>query len=135
MEGDGCIRERACEADDLEVLGRVFRRRECRCDDETEAAIVAMISDQDAPLGTLFAQRLKPCLDQLAAHTAALKARFYRYRTEDEPAALLRWAHLREGEMPNDLFAQHADKRQGECIGLAQRIDDERFRSVTEGKP
>jgi len=117
------------------VLGRVSRRRECRCDDETETAIVAMIADEDAPLGILFTQRLKPCLDQLAAHTAALKSRFDGHGTEDEPAALLRWAHLREGEMPNDLFAQHADKRQDECIGLAQRIDDEWFRSVTEGKP
>ena len=47
MEGDGGIREGVTKADDLEMLGWVLRRCECRCNDEAETAIVAMITDEE----------------------------------------------------------------------------------------
>ena len=72
------------------MLGRVSRRRKCRCNDEAETVIVTMIADEDAALGALLAHRLKTRLDELAAHTAPLQWRLNRHRTEGEPPAL-RW--------------------------------------------
>jgi len=55
VEGSRGIRERVTKADDLEVLGWVLSWRVCRCTDEAETVIVAMIADEDAPLGALQA--------------------------------------------------------------------------------
>src|SRR5437762_13346362 len=113
MEGDGGIREGVTKADDLEMLGWVLRRCECRCNDEAETAIVAMIADEDTPLGALLAYCLKTRLDELAAHTAPMKWRLDRHRSEGEPPAL-RWRpHLRERYMANNLLTKHSDERQG----------------------
>src|SRR5438067_1192453 len=101
MEGDGGIREGVTEADDLEMLGWV-RRCECRCNDEAKTAIVAMIADEDTPLGALLAYCLKTGLDELAAHTAPMKWRLDRHRTEGEPLALRWGTHLRERYMANN---------------------------------
>src|SRR5436309_14606587 len=95
MKGHRGIREGVTKADELEMLGWVLRRCECRCNDEPETVIVAMIADEDTPLGALLAYCLKTRLDELATHTPPLKWRFDRHRTEGEPPAL-RWrTHLR----------------------------------------
>src|SRR5207302_9844294 len=96
---------------------------------------VAVIADEDTPLGALLAYCLKTRLDKLAAHTAPLKWRLDRHRTEGEPPALRWGTHLRERDMTNNPLTKHSDERQGECISRAQRIDDERFRSVAEREP
>ena len=90
VKGNRSIREGVTKADDLEMLGRVLMRRECRCNDEAETVIVTMIADEDAALGAVLAYRLKTRLDELAADTAPLQWRLDRHRTEGEPP-LLRW--------------------------------------------
>jgi len=55
MKGDRGIREGVAKADDLEMLGWVLRRCECRCNDEAETVIVTTIADEDTPLGALLA--------------------------------------------------------------------------------
>ena len=90
MKGNRGIREGVAKAENLEMLGRVLRWCECRCNDEAETVIVTMIAGEDAALGALLGYRLKTRLDELAAHTAPLQWRLNRHRTEGEPSAL-RW--------------------------------------------
>ena len=37
--------------------------------------------------------------------------------------------------MAKDLLTKHGDERQGESIGVAQRIDDERLGPIAEREP
>ena len=135
MKGNRGIREGVTKAENLEMLGRVLRWRERRCNDEAETVIVTMIADEDTALSALLAYRLKTRLDELATHTAPLQWRLDRRRTEGEPPAPRWGSHLRERDMTNDLLTKHGDERQGKCIGVAQRINDERFGSVAEREP
>lgn len=135
MKGNRDIREGVTKADELEMLAWISSRRKCRCNDEAEPAIVAMIADKDTPLGALLANGLKPRPDELAAHPAPLKRRLDRHRPEGEPPALHRGTHLRERNVTNDLLTKHGDERHGKRIGFAQRIDDERLPSVAEPEP
>jgi hypothetical protein len=80
MKGHGAIRKRLTKTDNLKMLGRVLRRCECGRDDKAKPVIVAMIPDEDAPLGVLFSQRAQTHLDELAAHPAPLKRRIDRHR-------------------------------------------------------
>ena len=107
----------------------------CRCDDEAETMVVPMIAEEDTPFGALRADCLKTRPDQLAAHTPPLKSRLDRHRSEDKPPALPRGTRLRERDMADDLLTKCGDERQGQSTGLAQCIDDERFRSVAEREP
>ena len=75
MKGNRGIWEGVTKSNDLEMLGWVLRWCECRGNDEAKTVIVAMIAEEDTPLGALLAYRLKTRLDELAAHTAPLKWR------------------------------------------------------------
>ena len=75
MKGDRGIGEGVIKADDLEMFGWVLRRGKCRCHDEAETVVVAMIADEDTPLGASLAYGLKTRLDERAAHTAPLQWR------------------------------------------------------------
>ena len=113
MKGKRGIWGGVTKANDLEMLGWVLRCCECRCNDEAEAVIVAMIPDEDTPLGALLAYRLKTRLDELTAHTAPLQWRLDRHRSEGEPPAVGWRTYLREGDMTDDLLTKHGHERQG----------------------
>ena len=118
MKDNRAVRERVTKTDDLEMLGRVLRRCECWCHDKAKPVIVAMIPDEDAPLGVLFSKHPKTRLDELAAHPTPLKRRIDRHRAKSEPAALFWGPHFREGYMANDLVTLQGHQRQSQCIGL-----------------
>ena len=132
MKGDRGIREGVTKAGDLEMLSGVLSWCICRCDDEAETMVVPVIAEEDTPFGALRADCLKTRPDQLAANTPPLKSGLDRHRSEDKPPVLPRGTRLRERDMADDLLTKCSDERQGQGTGLAQCIDDERFRSVAE---
>src|SRR6266446_170160 len=113
MEDNRGLREGLTKADDLEVLGRVLRRREFRGDHEAEPMVVPMIAEEDASLGALLTECLKTRPNELATHAASLKLGLHGHRAEGEPPALRRGTHVRERDMADDLLAKHGDERQG----------------------
>ena len=135
MKGDGELGEHVTEADDLEVLGWVVRRRKLGSNDEAKAMVVAMIAKEDAALGALLAQRLETGLDELRAHTTPLNGRVNRHRAKRKPSVWRRRCDPRKGDVPDDLLMQHRNQRQDESIGLTECIDDERLGSIAEREP
>jgi hypothetical protein len=132
MEGDTKMRQRCAESKDLKMLGRILRRGQSRCTQESEALIVAMVADEEAALPAPRSQVVKPCLDELRAYPAPLKRWLNRDRAKGEPALQRKGSHLGECDVANNLLADYSDERQEQRIGLAQDVEDEGFRSVAE---
>ena len=110
MEGDTPMRQRCAEREDLKMLRWTVRRGEGRCDRESEAPIVAMITDEDAALRPSRAQVVQPGLDELRTHAAPLKRGIDRDRAEGKPALQRKRSHLGECDVANHPFADYSDE-------------------------
>src|SRR2546428_13736809 len=101
---------------------------------ESKAVVVGMIAKEHTALCAARSQILKARLDQLLADPTPLKRGLHGDRTKRKPTPQHIGSNLGECDVANNLLVDHGDERQGERLGLAQRVDDSRFGSVAERK-